>query len=675
MAGHIKEILAVLNAPPFEKGLTLIKLDALPPISLLQVLNDVLAAVDEQDPQHKIQVKDEVPETTITRMLGLLRVLKYQPKEQDGFQAKLIAGDKTVIYDILGSVLPKLEVHKTRAYLARYLVKLQVPPEILGNDEVAAVNDKYHALMAAFMETHKEVKELRGSQFSGDVIKKDISMMEQELDTLTRRTERLRTKARGFPKFQEMLTAARALRQQQERADEIRSQHEEQKNALENAHQKHQREVNRLKEVRSQSVGGGVDGLLRRMEGDHKSASFISKEKLPQALRAKEQRLADLQSVVNQPSMFQDDLDGLHQQIQGLTGEINGMIEKRMVSNNPGDDKLALFRQQAAIISRKKESKSDELRDAEDELKSAENDLAEKKATSSTSGTKKLPKGEAFKAYLSKLREKSVNYKSRKAELNDLRAEYMVLTTTHETLSKQREVTAEAVAAMEGKAGVSGYMDTRAGLENVAHTAQELDAQKGETLEDYSAMVKELTSSIQQKKTALAPLITELREARGKAQALEGQYEEKKANYDKVHSSMDTSKSKVESEVRGYREQVHESESRYHYLNIMSQIHQIQEQSIKEETAAYVSRAGPAEKKKQFRDLYTKKVKDQQNVGKHLVEKEKMVRNSHDDNMKLLDMWRDLSVLMKCKATVSKEPETPVAGDGGSMEPDRLVFD
>jgi len=675
MADHIKDILAVLNAAPFEKGLSLISLDALQPIDLLQLLNDVFAQVDAQDPTHATQVKSEEPEITLKRMISLLRVLKYKPKHEDGFQTKLIAADKGVVYDILGAILPKLQVHKTRAYLARYLVKVHVPPEIFVNDEVVAVHDKYTQLMATFMEVHKEVKELRSSQFSGDVIKKDITMMEQELDTLTRRTERLRTKARGFPKFQEMLTAARALRQQQERAEEIRIQHEEQKNQLDNAHGKHQREVNRLKEVRAQSVGGGTDGLMRRMEGDHKSVVFISKEKLPAALRGKQQRLSDLKSVVNQPSMFQDDLDGLHKQIQGLTGEINGMIEKRMVSNNPGDDKLALFRQQAAIISRKKESKSDELRDAEDELKSAEADLAEKKATSSKTGTKALPKGEAFKAYLGKLREKSVNYKGRKAELNDLRAEYMVLTTTHDGLSKQREVTASAVAAMEGKAGVSGYMETRDGLENVAHTAQEIDAQKGETLEDYSAMVKELTGNIQQKKTALAPLITQLREARGKAQTIEVQYEEKKANYDKVHSSMDSSKSKVESEVRGYREEVHAHESRFHYLNIMSQVHKVQEASIKDETAAYVSRAGPAEKKKQFRDIYTKKVKDQQNVGKHLVEKEKMVRTSHDDNMKLLDMWRDLSVLMKCKAAVSKEPDTPVAGGEGSLEPDRLVFD
>jgi intraflagellar transport protein 81 len=580
------------------------------------------------------------------------------------------------VYDVLGQILPKLEMHKTRAYLARYLVKVHIPPEILQNDEVVAVHDKYTTLMAAFMETHKEVKELRSSQFSGDVIKKDISMMENELDTLTRRTERLRTKAQGFPKFQEMLQVARALRLQQERSDEIRTVAEEQRNNLDRAHQKHHREVNRLKEVRSQSVGGGADGLMRRMEADHKSLVFISKEKLPAALKAKEQRLADLKSVVSQPSMFQDDLDQLHQQITGLTGEINTMIEKRMVSNNPGDDKLALFRQQAAIIARKKEGKADELRDQENELKSAEADLADKKTTSSKTGTKALPKGEAFKAYLSKLRDKSVNYKGRKAELGDLRAEYMVLTATHDTLNKQAEDIGATVAAIEGKAGVSGYMNTREGLENVAMDANELDAHKGETLEDYSEMVKELTSSIATKKTALAPLIAELRKARGTAQSLETQYEEKKANYDKVHSSMDSSKSKVETEVQGYREEVHAHESRFHYLTIMAQIHKVQQDAVKEEQAAYVSRDG---KKKQFRDIYSKKLKDQQNVGKHLIEKEKMVRTSHDDNMKLLDMWRDLSVIMKCKASVSKESANGGGGGGveggATMEPDRLVFD
>jgi hypothetical protein len=59
------------------------------------------------------------------------------------------------------------------------------------------------------MEAHREVKELRSSGFSGDEIKHDISMMEHEIETLTKRTERMRSKSKGFPKFQEMLAAAR----------------------------------------------------------------------------------------------------------------------------------------------------------------------------------------------------------------------------------------------------------------------------------------------------------------------------------------------------------------------------------------------------------------------------------------------------------------------------------
>lgn len=87
-------------------------------------------------------------------------------------------------------------------------------------------------------------------------------------------------------------------------------------------------------------------GLLSRLEDEAKMNTYLSQDKLPQALGEREKTFADLQRVLEQPSMTRNDLDDLHRRIQELTAEINKLIEKRMVSSNPADDKLALFKQQ-----------------------------------------------------------------------------------------------------------------------------------------------------------------------------------------------------------------------------------------------------------------------------------------------------------------------------------------
>ncbi len=49
---------------------------------------------------------------------------------------------------------------------------------------------------------------------------------------------------------------------------------------------------------------------------------------------------------------FQDDIAELKKRIEDLNREINEMSEKKNVSSDPMEDKLTLFRQQAAIVAR-----------------------------------------------------------------------------------------------------------------------------------------------------------------------------------------------------------------------------------------------------------------------------------------------------------------------------------
>lgn len=675
MTDTAQTIISALNEPPFEKDLSLIKFDTLQPLELLQIFNDVLS---ELGPEHKVELRDEDPEQTLVRMLSMLRVLKYKPPghvDIKEFRHGLIAGDKEVIYHILGWLLPKLGALKTRAYLARYLVKLDVPADILQNDEVAATYEKYNALIENFKGAHKEVEELRNSGFSSEVVRKDIQAMERELESLTKRTERMREKAKGFPKYEEMLQAAKKLRLEQQREDELQSQAQDQRAQLDRMVNKHSRVQEQLREVRSTGVVGGSDGLMRRIQEENSMFKFLSGEKLPQEIEMKRNAHAELMKVVQQPSMFQDDLNELNTKIDGLQADINQLIEKRMVANNPLDDQLALFRQQASIIVRKKETASNNLKEQQDEHAEFEDELKKKRAAAESRGPRML-KNDEFKRYVAKLRTKSTTYKAKKAELTELRLEHLALKFTEEHLEKEFKELQESLGSSAEAKGIGNYQQTQAELEKISEAKSELDAQKGMTLEEHSKGVMELKDSIAKKKERLAPLITDLRDARTKHEKLKDEYDEKKANYDKVCANLETGKAKVETEVRAYREELMQEESRYHYLNTMTQLMRVQDKRIKDEVQLYIhqNNTNDGKKQKPLRDIFTKQAQEAQYLEKVLKDKQKMVADNHESNMCQLDMWRDLSVLMKCKVTESISTADAPNSSGGGGEEDRLVL-
>ena len=62
-------------------------------------------------------------------------------------------------------------------------------------------------------------------------------------------------------------------------------------------------------------------------------------------------------------------------------------------------------------------------------------------------------------------------YKNKRGELNDLRAEYGVLSRTLEILQSRDESLKAAISAVEAEKGISGYRDTKQGNLNFEFTS------------------------------------------------------------------------------------------------------------------------------------------------------------------------------------------------------------
>ncbi|KAF3696167.1 Intraflagellar transport protein 81 -like protein [Channa argus] len=653
MSEQLKLIVEQLNKDPFRKNFNLITFDSLEPMQLLQILNDVLAEID---PKQNIDIREEMPEQTVKRMCALLGLLKYKPpgsqSDVSSFRQGLVIGSKPVVHPILHWLLQKVPELKKRAYLARFLVKLEVPSEFLQDDVIRDTYHQYEELVEGFKTYHKECEQLRTSGFSTAEIRRDISAMEEEKDQLIKRVERLKKRVESVSNHQRMLEQARQLRVEKEREESLSHQKQEQKNQLFQAEQRLQRSQQQLKDLRQAAADANPESLIKRLEEEIKINSYMVSEKLPKELEGMRHTVQYLQKVASEPAMGQADLHELEDKIKEVDSQINQLIEKRMMRNDPMDDKLTLYRQQASIIVRRKESKAEELQEVREELAAAERELRQRTSQAQASDGEEIIRGDELKRLVGKLRSKGTVYKKKRQEIAELKAEYGVLQRTEDILKQRHEIVQQKLQTVEAEKGISGYSNTQEELERVSAIKSELDEKKGRTLDDMSEMVKKLNSMIVEKKSALAPIIKELRSLRQRCQELSQEYEEKKVQYESCAAGLESNRSKLEQDVKALREETAQEENRYHYINsiylLTTAIIEMQIQRAAEEMKAYVS-SDPQERKKAIRELYMKNISEQELLGKKLRETQKMVRETHGANMEQMKMWRDLEQLMECK--------------------------
>ncbi|XP_005106145.1 intraflagellar transport protein 81 homolog [Aplysia californica] len=685
MSEQMKFIVQELNKEPFNKSYNLISFDSLEPLQLLQVLNDVLAIID---PKQKLDIREEAPDQTAVRVFQLLRVLKYKPPDHvnmSEFRAGLVQGEKPVIFPILEWLLQKVPELQKRAYLAKFLVKIDVPPEIMAEEEMSGIFQQYEELMETFKELHKQSEQLKNSGFNTSEIRKDITNMEEEKEQLLKRIERLRRKVESHPNSQKMMTVAKNLRVERDREKRLGTQKQEQMTSISHLDQRIKRLEAQLRDMRQASVGATPESLIYKLEEETRANGYMVKEQLPKDIMQRGKMIQNLQKVVSVPAMGQSDLEELNSQINELNAEVNQLIEKRMRSGEPADDKLSLFRQQAGIISHKKEAAAETLRAARDEYNQAQQELEQKREmVSSTEGAQVL-KGEDFKRYVNKLRSKSTVYKKKRAELAELRAESGVLSRSDEILKQRNEHINRQLSVVERKKGVAGYRETQEELEKVSSIKSDLDEMKGRTLDDMSEMVRRLHAEIADRRNTLAPILREIRPLREKVQDLTPEYENKKQVYERQQAGFDSNMSKLQQEVKGYQEECKAEESRYHYLHCMMKVLQTQQARVAAEMKAYVS-SDVQEKKKTFRETYSKKIQEQENLSRGLRERQKTVRENHEPNMKQMKMWKDLERLLECKRSCLEQLSSIGASSGLNnmggygetapthLEKDRLVL-
>ena len=456
----------------------------------------------------------------------------------------------------------------------------------------------------------------------------------------------------------------------------------QQKNQLLHTQQRLSRLQDQLEEARSSAMGLTPHTLLAKLGEENHVKSILVRETLPRSIENKRKECIELERVVTEPITTDADLDAVREEIEAANAEISELMEKHMPGGDPLQDKLILYRQQAAMVTHKKQAEAERYKEALDELAGCEADLKEKEAqvSSQMKGHGEVVREEEFKRIVAKMRPMHKTYQKKKGDLSLLKAESGVLARTEEILRSRDENTQELIALLEERKGVRGYVQAQETLEQVSAAKSELDEQKEVKLKEMTQTIEALTAAIRSKKESLAPLLKEVRPVRQQHKELQAAHAEKKTTYDAVYVGLEAKRSQLESEAQQLWEEKTAHESRYHYLHALKQSVELQQQKVAAEMKCYTSSGKAGDKsRKSLRDQYTRKILEQESLGRALRDKQKDVRGNHEHNLKQVKMWQNLRSLLQAKqesheARAREKEEEKMAQQAMIHNPDRLVL-
>jgi intraflagellar transport protein 81 len=190
------------------------------------------------------------------------------------------------------------------------------------------------------------------------------------------------------------------------------------------------------------------------------------------------------------------------------------------------------------------------------------------------------------------LRERSNNFKIKRNELAEIRAESGIMQNTLDILkNKDKEIT-ETLIALEEQKGISGYFSMQENCLNKVN-----DDNKSQTADELNDILKKLTDQISQKKTILAPIIKDLRPLRQKCQDLQSEYEQRKQSYDAVAAGLESNLLKFENDIKILNKDITAMESNQYLIQCQLEVMNARQQLLDEEMKLFVSQE-PEDKQK-----------------------------------------------------------------------------
>ena len=423
MSSQIREIVRLLNDPPFAKNLSLVTFDEKQPHQLMLLLNEVLGEIDASQ---QVDMTREDPVMAQNRIIQFLHVLAYRPSDPGTFAMNLFNGERDVCYELLEWLLKSLDEHKKRAYLAPYLTEIDVPQDLFSDEMVMEIKQSCANLKEEFIHAHKQLAILEEATQDPDTKRDMIQNLDDERRQLSERVSRLEKKlSTNLENFEEMSIVCKRLRREQEDEKALKKRHKDQSDSLEAARRAQSQAQQRLERIRNEQghlLQGDAETMLTKLQEDVARKKKQAHEELPHELAEHRQKLDDMQRIISGTSYSEHDVHQLMAQKQRLDQECERMLEEKSAPP-AADDKILMFRQQASMVARKKEQRVEKLNSLREQSATLEKEIEEKEGSFEAMGSMGHMKPDDFRRIKQDFRAKSTQYKRMKAELNELRAE------------------------------------------------------------------------------------------------------------------------------------------------------------------------------------------------------------------------------------------------------------
>lgn len=601
--------------------------------------------------------------------------LRLQSMDPQHFKNGLLHGDPNIIYPALVWMLQRRPELTTRAYLARFLVSVEIPEHMFGDEQILEVYQQYKDLQEEFKEVHRSSERSKSQLISPGEIKKAIVQMEEDKEQLERKVEALHAKLSGSNNFDGMLREAGALRVEQDEQLKLQDRMREQRGHAYQAEQRLEQLKRALSDKRAEASTSDIGALLRKLEGEVAALSRKANEELPRAIAAKQQRHDELQQVLSMPVGSDSDMRAMMGHRQQLQRSVGALEErKRALASNP-DDKLAMFRQQANLVAKKREQVQARLEAVSRDRAVVDNELASKATEVAALTDKPVLRGDDFRKYANEVRGRTAQYKRMKQELGELRGEWGLLSRTLAVLTEQEKGVSKKLSDAERKRGVSGFAQTEEQLQKVSQQKAEVDTVKGKTLEEISQVVEEINTQIKENKNRLAPQIKNLRSLRTRFGEVEVEYLDKKGAYDNTKAGFDSEISKLQAELDEADKDAQHEESSCHYYETLASMERIKLQRVADEKAGRsLARTGPDGSITTYKALYERKIREQEGQQRGLRDQQKSLKENHEPNKVQMQLFRDLNKLLRCKVDMQKAARTEAAYMAAAEEQDSNVL-
>ncbi|CAE7875338.1 Ift81, partial [Symbiodinium sp. KB8] len=582
---------------------------------------------------------------------------------------------KSAVYPVLYYLLSKFKSLKKRAYVARYLLPLEMKVR-----QAAPAGDcafqQYRALQLEFRETHKQLETLvretpaqrqaqgprhrKTASASPSELRSNITQLEDERRQLVEKIEGLKKRTSEVDGFAPLLAATSALRKEQEEEAKLAERAMEQRQALHLAEGRYAEAARKLAETRANTREElSAEEVFAAARKEFDEGRHLVETLLPNTLKARSATLTRLQRALSEPPKSDSEVAALRAQVSRAEATVADLTSKVAEAQRAaGDDKLAMFRQQAALVARKRADKELALDKAGMEVEEAEREVEGLEARMSAISGPNYMRRDEFKAYAEGLRKKTATYRALREELNALRSEGVVLSKTVSTLKSRATGVDAVLAKLEEQRGITGYMGVQAAKEKVSAEAAVVNDYKGATLQEISRIVGIITAKIAACKDQLQPQVTELKSVREQHADVESGYMAAKRKYDAAAAKFDAQRMDLAKQVAEMEGGVREQERTFHSSSIQLKV---LEEQVARATAEAGFRSGSSRLLRDFPSweaVYKGKLEQQEQMAKSLRAKQKDLKENAGSHAKQRKQFVALRELLRRKISAVEAGES-----------------